>query len=320
MNKRGLFIISIDYESLWGAIGGQTAHDFDAHRARVKCNSVIIPRLLNLFEKYDIHATWATVGAMSCKTQDEVINHLQSDVFYKRWNLSLHKYIMNIKENDFHHFFNICQSELILKTHNQELASHTFTHLYCDEIEDDTSLLQQEISASISALGPFHSIVFPRNQVNPKFLQILKQNDIWAYRGNCTKFNSLHPFFKKIIYFANCYLPLFDVTYSFEEMKPTYETYNIKASLFYRTWYQKLSWLEHLKLWRIKLAMNKAARSGRAFHLWFHPHNLATNIEFNFEQLEAILKYYKELNSKYGFISCNMREVVVNVLDSTLHY
>ena len=58
--------------------------------------------------------------------------------------------------------------------------------------------------------------------------------------------------------------------------------------------------------------MTRAARGGYCFHLWFHPHNIGTNVTYNIESLEEILKHYQILNQKYGFESLAMGEYVEN--------
>ena len=81
---------------------------------------------------------------------------------------------------------------------------------------------------------------------------------------------------------------------------------NVAASRFLRPWSRKLRWLEPLRLRRIKRAMHYAARNNQLFHLWWHPHNFGANLEENMRFLEAILRYYKELNQQYGFSSETM--------------
>lgn len=70
----------------------------------------------------------------------------------------------------------------------------------------------------------------------------------------------------------------------------------------------KLSFLEGLRLRRIKKEMVHAAKKGEMYHLWWHPHNFGANIEENLHMLEEICKCYKELYLKYGFSSYNMNE------------
>ena len=52
--------------------------------------------------------------------------------------------------------------------------------------------------------------------------------------------------------------------------------------------------------------MTRAAKHNEVYHLWWHPHNFANNIDQNFENLETIFKHYQELNKSYNFKSCTM--------------
>ena len=58
MNK-GIFTISLDFELFWGVRDHRTLEDYGENVRNVH---KIVPGLLALFDKYDIHCTWATVG------------------------------------------------------------------------------------------------------------------------------------------------------------------------------------------------------------------------------------------------------------------
>jgi hypothetical protein len=70
-----------------------------------------------------------------------------------------------------------------------------------------------------------------------------------------------------------------------------------------------LSWLEPLRLRRIKKAMTYAAKRGEVFHLWWHPHNFGINQEENFKNLTEILEHFKTLQRKYSMRSASMKEI-----------
>ena len=56
--KRAAFLISIDMEMAWGVVHRKNLGECYAHKQERE----LINRLLNLFEKHDISATWCTVG------------------------------------------------------------------------------------------------------------------------------------------------------------------------------------------------------------------------------------------------------------------
>ena len=84
--------------------------------------------------------------------------------------------------------------------------------------------------------------------------------------------------------------------------------YNIQGSRFFRP-YAKRGLLEDMKISRIKKSMLYAAKHGKMYHLWWHPHNFGKFTVENLSQLEELLKYFKYLNMEYGFNSVNMSEV-----------
>lgn len=52
--QKGLFVISLDFELFWGI---RDKYDFDTYGQNVLGVWKVIPRLLELFDKYGIHAT-----------------------------------------------------------------------------------------------------------------------------------------------------------------------------------------------------------------------------------------------------------------------
>jgi hypothetical protein len=88
---------------------------------------------------------------------------------------------------------------------------------------------------------------------------------------------------------------------------------DVASSRFLRP-VRKAGALEKLRLSRITSAMETAARSGRVFHLWWHPHNFGVNLEENLSFLSAVLDQFGDLNRRYGMRSMSMAEVAGEVL------
>ena len=83
---------------------------------------------------------------------------------------------------------------------------------------------------------------------------------------------------------------------------------NLAASRFLRPYNPKLSFLNELKLRRIKKSMTYCAMNELTYHLWWHPHNFRLHPEKNFDFLERVLKHFVTLNETHGFTSFNMTE------------
>lgn len=306
--SNGQFIVSLDFEGLWGSIGGLSEATVKGFANRVSKNPVVIPRLLGLFEKYNIHCTWAVVGAMLCKNKEEVLSMLDKDVRYSDWGISMKEYIKGIEDNNVYFFPELIK--LVSETAGQEIGSHTFTHFYANEKGVDDEMLRQEMELSRKMLNELgveaRTLIMPRNQVEGLDDEILKETGFTIVRGRAG--GPLKPkMVKKVLNFADAYFPLIKRPFALEEIGKE-GIQNVKASILFRPYFKKLSFMEPFKLWRIKLAMKRAAKKGECFHLWFHPHNVANNMDRNFATLESIFKYYNHLNKKYGFRSVTMSE------------
>jgi hypothetical protein len=83
---------------------------------------------------------------------------------------------------------------------------------------------------------------------------------------------------------------------------------NIPSSRLLRRYIPALKWLEGLRLRRILASMTNAASSGRVFHLWMHPEELAEYPEPNLDFLEGVLSHFARLRRRYGMESLNMAE------------
>jgi hypothetical protein len=57
--------------------------------------------------------------------------------------------------------------------------------------------------------------------------------------------------------------------------------------------------------------MTVAARQGKVFHLWWHPHNFGLHTDENLAFLERILEHYAKLRHEYGFESAAMGDWVL---------
>lgn len=80
-NIHGSLVISLDYELMWGVRDLFTPEDYG--QSNIKQVSEVISRLLQLFYKYDIHATFAVVGFIFCngpKTSNGILTRIKAFV------------------------------------------------------------------------------------------------------------------------------------------------------------------------------------------------------------------------------------------------
>lgn len=65
----GTLIVSLDFELFWGMLDVCPLEEYQDH---VLGGKKAIPRLLELFRKHGIHATWATVGYLFAENYEEL--------------------------------------------------------------------------------------------------------------------------------------------------------------------------------------------------------------------------------------------------------
>ena len=300
----------------------------EGYKANLDGTPKAIEKMLELFKKYDIHTTWATVGYLFCKDiQDAKKSYPDILPTYTDDEINLYSYIEenpNLK-NEYH--FAPKSIELIASYQNQEVATHTFSHYYCLEEGQDKKAFYSDLIASkekAKEMGiNLTSLVFPRNQYNEDYLEVIKQANITSYRGNergwmydASSEEEKKTPTKRLLRILDSYINLSgEHTYKLEDIaKQT--PYNIPASRFLRPYSSKLSFLDTLRLKRIKESMTYAAKNSELFHLWWHPHNFGTFTQENLNFLENILKHYKQLEAEYGFETLTMSEVSQRIIHS----
>ena len=124
-------VISLDFEFFWGMIGSGTIQSYGA---KVEGEWRAVPAMIALFEQYDVHATWATVGMLMCKDYKQWCA-LRPSVMPTYERKSYSTYSVAALARDFPElFFARPLVDQILATDGQELASHTYSHFYCGEV------------------------------------------------------------------------------------------------------------------------------------------------------------------------------------------
>ncbi|MCR4286022.1 MAG: polysaccharide deacetylase family protein [Candidatus Kaiserbacteria bacterium] len=321
--EESYFVISLDFELFWGMFDKVTIPEYGE---RIQGEQTAIPRMLALFSEYGIHATWATVGMLMARNKDELLSLLpprELQPTYEDMGVSSYRYIETMpigrsEQDDTYHFGSTLVQK-ILATPHQEIGNHTFSHYYCiDGHKNSDEVFSADIDAfnRIAETYGVHatSIVFPRNQTSPEALHVCHEKGIRAYRGNENHFlyearkDSSQSLFIRAFRLLDHYTNISGHhTYTIEKRGDG--ILNIPASRFLRPWSKTLSFLEPLRMRRIKNAMTHGAKHGEVFHLWWHPHNFGIDQEENFNNLTEILKHYKTLEEKYGMQSTSMSDL-----------
>jgi peptidoglycan/xylan/chitin deacetylase (PgdA/CDA1 family) len=294
----------------------------DRYRAQLLRARVAIPRLLDLFAKYDLHATWATVGLLFCENKEELLCTLPTKKpAYANRAFSPYEHLETIgrdEDDDPLHYAPSLIRRIASYPH-QEIGTHTFSHYYCLERGQGIEAFSDDLRAAqhIAARHGYHptSLVFPRNQVNPRYLAAAAalgittyrgNPDAWVYRGCSEERESL---IRRGVRLADAYLNVFGHNTNPLAAPAMTEPVNVPASRFLRLYSPRLNALTPLHLRRLLADMTHAARTNTVYHLWWHPEGLGCHLPQNLAFLSAILDHFAILRADYGMTSLTMHEV-----------
>jgi len=317
--QHGAFVISLDFELLWGVRDNRTIADYGANIIGVR---EVIPALLDFFAERNIACTWATVGLLFFATNTAMRAGLPAcKPRYANARISSYHYLDEVGTDEEHdpYYFGLSLIKRILDHPAQEIGTHTFSHFYCLEEGGDIAAFRADLEAARTVAGrlgiKLASIVFPRNQV--AHLSVCRELGLRAFRGNervwfhRARSESGQSPLVRASRLADSYLPIAGA----HDHEPVLVDgmVDLPASRFLRS-VGKSAVLERLRLRRITSAMETAARRRKLFHLWWHPHNFGVDLQENLAFLRAILDCFRDLQERYGMRSMTMAALADDVL------
>jgi peptidoglycan/xylan/chitin deacetylase (PgdA/CDA1 family) len=324
----GLFVVSLDFELAWGIRHLPWMHSYMPNLIGARS---AVRSLLTTFKEYEIHATWAVVGFLFADSGATLRQHLPAlQPQYVDPKLSPYLALPpeDSRESNDSVFFAPSLIRQIASVPNQEIGTHTLSHYYCLEPGQDVETFRADLMAARSLAHQFgidlKSLVFPKNQCRPEFLNVCREVGIIAYRGTPSSWPYLaapedenQKPLRRLARLLDDYLPISSVVNKPVPLTSKELPIDVPASRFLRAYAPQLRLFERLRLARIKNEMTFAAKSGRLYHLWWHPHNFGVNTELNLRFLRHVLDHYRALHTVYGMESANIRETVQESLSST---
>jgi peptidoglycan/xylan/chitin deacetylase (PgdA/CDA1 family) len=312
----------MDFELHWGLT---TAFSLDSIKERLLETRQAIPRILELFQEYEIHATWAVVGLLFFGTRPDLLKAIPSlRPEANGHSPSPYDIVEEIgadEESDPYHYASSLVDR-ILAARNQEVASHTFAHCVWDHHPAEIAAFRADLRAARQTARTkgvdIVSLVFPQNKYTDNHLPVLREEGTKAFRG-------LQPYWylyfdenhkaKQFIYrtlrFLDRHVSISGGnTHTWASVCNT-SPHNIPGSLGLE-FYSHMSWLrylEPLRLRRIQSGMTIAARRKEIFHLWWHPHQFGIGVEKKLEFLKKLLDHFALLRERDGLESLTMQEV-----------
>jgi len=313
------FIISLDFELMWGMHDHKTIADYGEAVLGVRD---AIPQLLEEFKTFGIEATWATVGLLFARNQSEMLEFApELRPGYHNQALSPYQAIDEFSgqdENTNPYFFGRSLLDRIIDAGTHEISCHTYSHYFCLEPGQSVEQFRADLAANIAiadAAGcKMETVVFPRNQWGDDYIDAIVDAGLIAFRGNQggimyrSRAGARNTLLVRGLRLADGALPLASAT-DFASPSPHRGAINIPASRFLRPWKPTSKYYNSMHVRRIKGEMSRAAQLGTHYHLWWHPHNMGRHAEGNFAQLRQILEHYRNLRAEHGMESATMANI-----------
>jgi peptidoglycan/xylan/chitin deacetylase (PgdA/CDA1 family) len=253
--KHGIVVFSADFEMAWAFRFSKTEQNKAIEKGLAERKN--IPILLDLFEKYNILVTWATVGHLflsQCKRWANGLAHpeMPRPRFFdnRNWSFSSvdwysHDPCTNLTEDPAWYASDLIEQILGSKV-NHEIGCHTFSHIDFSNRNCPKTLANEELDASIKAASgkgvKLTSMVFPGGTFGN--YESLKEKGFTCYR-------------KPMKYHID--LPYID----------SYGLIAIPSSLGLAK--DQYGWTKEFHLEMIQNFLIKAAKYKLVCHFWFHP-------------------------------------------------
>jgi peptidoglycan/xylan/chitin deacetylase (PgdA/CDA1 family) len=311
----GALVLSLDFELHWGV------RDLFPHPGPYSDNLLggraAVPRILELFSEFDVAATWATVGFLMAASRDELqAHHPAVRPRYADDRIDPYREPVGCSEDDDPAHYAESLVRLIGSAPHQEIGSHTYSHYYCLEAGAavDSFRADMESAVSIATARNFRlrSLVLPRNQWDPAFATVLTELGFECYRGAqpgriyAAATEQAQTPARRLARLADSCLPLTPWIGTPWEHIARGPLHDVPASCFLRPVGPRPGPWASLRLRRIMSGMGEAAKRGRVFHIWWHPHNFGTCTEANLAALRRILEHYRWLRDEFGMLSLSM--------------
>jgi peptidoglycan/xylan/chitin deacetylase (PgdA/CDA1 family) len=323
----GALVISLDFEIHWGV--RHNPDDAGTYRRRLLAERQAIPRLLDAFAEYGVAATWATVGFLFAASRRE-LEEFSPAVVPRYEDTRLFPYTENIGDGEGDDPLHYAPSliRMIRERARQEIGTHTYSHYFCLERGQTRETFRADLRSAKAIAAKYgvslRSIVFPRNQFNPDYNDILKEEGIvalrgsesaWMYKPEITRDDGR---LKRVTRALDAYCNLSGANLvGWDRVRMPDGMCNIPSSRFLRHWRRGLRRFEPLRLARITAGIRRAAASRQIFHLWAHPHNFGADMDENFAFLRQVLEVFKECRDRQGLRSLSMGEVADSVLGAS---
>ena len=298
--ENGTFTLSLDTELIWGVVHwARKEHEQSVLKARE-----IISELLELMDKYHIPATWAVVGHLFLDKCEIRGGRKHADM--PRPNYSWLKEdwydvdpATNLKADPLFYGKDIVEKIISTKT-KHEIGCHGFSHIIFDERGCSAEVADAELKKCRQLAQSFgitlSSMVFPQNSIG--HLKILKENGFKCYRGPEPLWYEKYPkLVRKAVHPIDVALAVKPPVV--EPIQALPGLWNIPGSMLYLSCDGIRGMVPvSARVAKAKKGIDLALQEKKIFHLWFHPFNIASNMQQMLAGIEEIFSYAERKKSE----------------------
>jgi peptidoglycan/xylan/chitin deacetylase (PgdA/CDA1 family) len=312
--ERGVFTLSLDFELIWGTLGDYGPEEF--RDACLRERAEVVDRLLALLAEFEMPATWCVLGHLflgRCAPVDGVKHpEIVAPKGASGEDWFAHDPSTNEEQDPIYYGRTLVEKILACPV-PQEIGGHSFSHvLFGDERcsrETAASELAECARLAEQAGVELRSFAFPQNSVG--HLDLLPEFGYTSYRGPEPTWHDrvasapVRRLGNLLDVIAARTPPVSEPTETMPGL------WNLPGSMMY---FPMHGGRRHIPLSRrVKRAvkgLDRAARTRRIFHLWFHPTNLADETDRMFAGLRSIFEHAARLRQDGALTFAAMGDTV----------
>jgi peptidoglycan/xylan/chitin deacetylase (PgdA/CDA1 family) len=291
--ESGGVIISADFELAWAYRYSKKNNNYEILCERERNN---IPIILNLFNKYNISITWATVGHLMLKQCSKNEHDWMKRIphFDNPWDYTSGDWFDHDPHSNWIDSPYWYAPDIIDKIFNaeikHEIGCHTFSHIDCSDKNCPSEVLNDELSACSAIARQYnidlYSFVFPGGTFGN--FKVLRSQGYKIYRTD-SKY--------KLSY-------------------PNRDKYGLLSTTSSYAFGEKgLGYTKEYSIYKFRKYINKAISSGTIAHFWFHPSMDSFTLEYVFPE---VLKYAARKRDENKLWIGTMKEIAMHINDKNL--
>ncbi len=264
--ERAAFLVSIDTEMAWGLQHRpDSGYRYDRERED-------LASLLELFDRYEVPATFATVGHLMLDRCREIDGRKHPEIVRPAYAWLDGDWFDKDPCSDHQLEPTWYAPDVVARIRaaetGHEIASHGFSHMMAGEPGCTRASFESDIRAALrvaSDIGvDLRSFVYPRNQIG--HVDVLIDAGIEAYRGRRPRPTRRPGMIEAVV----------DRTVGSERtaVRPIWEDgiVNLPATILFDLDGRRRT--SALWLMQVRLRLRQAVARRSLFHVWFHPYNL----------------------------------------------